>query len=90
MSNSPKGVTEDVDVDPDRSAALLNVGVNSSLRESVSRGSADSSSSSALGVSLPESKSNKKQKACQRWLDRILSLNQRTELGIVFDIRHLD
>ena len=77
VSNSPKGVTEDVD---DRSVALLNVGVRSSLRESVSRGNLDWSSSSTLCLS----ESDKKQNACQRWSDGILSLNGRTELGTIF------
>jgi len=91
VNNSPNGVTEDVDVDPDRGVELLNAGVGaiSSFEESVSRGSSDSPSS-VFRLFLPESEPNEKQKARQHWIDRILSLNRRTELGIVsFGIRRL-
>ena len=90
MSNSPKAVTEDVDVDPDRSVALLDVGVGAkpSFKESVSRESSDSPS--VLWLTLPESESNKKTKSESAWIDRILSSNGRTGLGIVsFGIRRL-
>ena len=91
-SKSPNGVTEDANVDPDRNVASLSVGAgaNSSLKESVSRGSSDSSSP-VLRLSLPEPESNKRRKVRQRWRDRILSLNGRTEFSIVsFIIRHLN
>ena len=91
VNNSPNGVTEDVDVDPDRSVELLNAGVGtiSSFEESVSRRSSDSPSS-VFRLSVPESESNEKRKARQHWTDRILSLSRRTEFGIVsFGIRRL-
>jgi hypothetical protein len=91
VSNSPNGVTEDVDVDPDRRVESLNAGkgANSSFKESVSRGSSDSPPS-VLRLSLLKSESSEKQKARQQWIGRILSLNGRTELGIAsFGIRRL-
>ena len=66
VNNSPNGVTEDVDVDPDRSVELFNAGVgaSSSFKESVSRGSSDSPSSVSR-LSLSESESDEKQNARQ-------------------------
>lgn len=87
VSKSPKGVTEDVDVDPDRSVELLDVGED--VRDSVSR-AMSALSSSVSGLSLAESESDGERKVCQHRFTKIQSLNGRTGLGIVcFGIGHL-
>jgi len=84
VSNSPKGVTEGVDIDPDRSAALLDAGVSSSSRKSVSRESPETSSS-ASGLSLPESEADEQTKRFNTGSQNLTgSLNGRTKVGIVF------
>lgn len=59
-SKSPKGVTEDVDVDPGRGEELFNVGLG--VRDSISSVMSDSFSSTS-GLSPLRPKSNKKRKA---------------------------
>lgn len=68
MSKSPRGVTEEVDVNTDSGGKLFEVG--SGARDSVSRVMSDSSSP-VSALSLPKPGSDEKREVCQHGVPRI-------------------